>query len=196
MNYQNDIAILILAAGKSSRMGKPKQLLAWKNTTLLGHAIKNAKAICPDHVYVVLGANTEEIKKSVEDTVHFIFNENYERGLGSSVATGIGSILKTNKKYQGVLITLCDQPLIDIDYLNQIITSYGKDGSGIIATAYINRAGVPTLFDKRYFDELSLLDEDFGASQMIRKYQKDVKTLDPKGKALDIDTWDDYIALI
>ncbi len=196
MDHQNDIAILILAAGESSRMGRPKQLLGWKNNTLLGHAIKNARAICPDHVYVVLGANAEKIKKSVEDTAHFIFNENYKKGLGSSLATGIVSILKSNKKYQAVLVTLCDQPLIDIDYLNQIIETYRKDDSGIIATAYTNRAGVPTLFDKRYFNELLLLNEDFGASQMIKKYHTDLKTLDPKGKALDIDTWDDYEALV
>jgi len=197
MEYQNDIAIIILAAGKSTRMGKPKQLLSWRSTTLLGHALKNAQAICPDHVYVVLGANAEKIEKSVEEnTAHFIFNENYEKGLGSSLAMGIGSILKTNKKYQAVLVTLCDQPLVDIGYLNQIINTYRKGDSEIIATAYANRAGVPALFDKRYFDGLLALHEDFGASQMIKKYQTDVKTVDPRGKALDIDTWDDYMALI
>jgi molybdenum cofactor cytidylyltransferase len=197
MKTSNKIAILILAAGSSTRMGTPKQLLPWQGTTLLGNVIKNALAVSATNVFVVLGAHAKKIKKSVDtENIVFIENHNYKSGLGSSIACGIDHILKDDQEYQGALILLCDQPLLGSAYFGSIIDSFNKSGRGIVATAYGNKAGVPAIFGQTYFSELKLLNDDFGAKKIIGRFKEDLLTIKPKGKEQDLDTVEDYKALI
>lgn len=197
MRNTNAIATLIVAAGESSRMGRPKQLLPWKHTTLLGNAIETAQTISKDAVHVVLGANYEKILKTVSSkSAKFIFNPNYKSGLGSSIAHGVDYILKTDKKYEAIVLLLGDQPLLDSPYLDQIVETYKKNAIGIVATDYGHRAGVPALFDKKFFGRLSSLNEDYGAMEIIKKNAEEVLKLNPEGKAVDVDTIEDYEALI
>ncbi|SDL27914.1 nucleotidyltransferase family protein [Kriegella aquimaris] len=192
MVNEENMAVLILAAGQSSRMGKIKQLLPWKNTTLLGNAIINAKTIS-ENVFVVLGAFSNEIKNEfgLKEAL-FIENKNWENGLGSSLAFGIDYIQKSQKDYRAILVTLGDQPLIDGLYLKTIVTSHNDTKKGIIATAYGGRAGVPALFASNYFDRLRKLDSDNGAKTIINSNKNDTLILSPNGKAMDVDTLEDY----
>jgi molybdenum cofactor cytidylyltransferase len=106
------VAILILAAGNSSRMeDKIKQLLPWRQTTLLGHAIHEAKKLKAQAVYVVLGANAEIIKPTIsEEDVLILEYKYWKQGIGTSIAFGVQQLVKENK-YDAVLIQLADQPL-------------------------------------------------------------------------------------
>jgi molybdenum cofactor cytidylyltransferase len=190
---KRNIAILILAAGASSRMGRPKQLLPWKNTTLLGNAIRNAKKSIAKDTFVVFGANSALIRKKIQEkNIVFIDNDLWRSGLGSSIARGVGFIKTKELQYDGLLITLADQPLINSDYINLIIESFYKEGKGIVATAYINRVGVPALFSSIYFESLIILDEDYGAKQFLEKNKNDIFKLDAGDKVLDVDTVKDY----
>lgn len=165
---KKNIAILILAAGSSSRMGQPKQLLPWKDTTLLGNAIRNATTSTAKAIYVVLGANAKRIQKEIVDgEIEVIENPDWQHGIGSSIGIGMKMLLKKDNDFDGILIMLADQPLIDKDYLNLMITSFYSQREHIIATAYKNRAGVPALFYKAYFNELADLKNDFGAKEQI-----------------------------
>jgi len=118
MSETDKHAVLILAAGASTRMGQPKQLLPWGKTTLLNHAINEAKKIS-EHVFVVLGANKELIESSLNSQVEIIRNPNWENGMGTSITYGI-SILDKNEEFDSVLIMLADQPLLDSTYLNNL----------------------------------------------------------------------------
>ncbi|MBT8305747.1 MAG: nucleotidyltransferase family protein [Maribacter sp.] len=193
MPAARNIALVILAAGASSRMQQPKQLLAWGRSTLLGNAINMALDSHADDVYVVLGNKSEMIKEHCSTSnVHWLYNKNWKRGMGSSISCAINHILGSKKRYTGILITLCDQPLIDSEYLNEMIDTLINGDRGIVATAYNNRSGVPVLFHNTYFDKLSKLDNDFGAKKIIAANLQDVFAIDPKGKEKDLDTAEEY----
>jgi molybdenum cofactor cytidylyltransferase len=186
------ISILILAAGASSRMkGKAKQLLPWKDTTLLGHAIVQAKKVS-DSVTVVYGANSEQIKSAIPNTVESIQNSDWELGMGSSISKGVQHILKENASPNGILIMLVDQPLLDAPYLNQLKSGFEKDLSKITATAYGEKVGAPAIFPKHLFLELTQLSGDVGARQIIKAHKKQISVLQPEGKEIDIDTIETY----
>lgn len=193
MALPKNIAIVILAAGASSRMGQAKQLLPWQDTTLLGNAIRKAKASDANSVIVVLGANAEAIRKEIfPNQIKIVENQNWAWGLGSSIACGMGFLIKEADKPNGILVMLADQPLIDTAYLNTMMTAFNPEQEMIIATAYGNRAGVPALFSQYYFNKLTELDDDFGAKKIIDGDKKNVSILNPGQITDDIDTISDY----
>ena len=186
------IAILILAAGSSSRMGDNiKQLLPWKNTTFLGHAIDQAKQVT-DSVFVVLGANQNAIHKTIPSGISIVHNPNWKTGMGGSIASGVDFILKQNMNLEGLLIMTSDQPLLDAAYLDEMKTSFRTGEHKIVATAYGNRAGVPAIFHKSILTELTLLNQDYGAKHIISQHLSQTKIITASGKELDIDTLNDY----
>ena len=107
---KNDLGILILAAGSSTRMGQPKQLLPWKNSTLLGNTIETAKALTKN-ILVVLGAHAELIEEKLPKDVNRIINIGWNSGMGSSIALGVQQLERALGP-ERILILLVDQPLI------------------------------------------------------------------------------------
>ena len=192
-----NIAILILAAGASSRMGGPKQLLPWGNTTLLGHSINMAKGTNAVLITVVLGAHANAVKLAVPmEGINHVLNPNWESGLGNSLAFGVEFLTKREGTYDGILVMLCDQPLMDTEYLNNLIDQFSRGEKGIVATQYGEKVGVPAIFGSKYFPHLLQLNEDFGAKNLLEQCRNDVLSLDPFGKAVDIDTFEEYQSLL
>ena len=188
-----NIALVILAAGASTRMGRPKQLLPWGQDNLLRHAIKQARSTGLKQILVVLGANAQVIKKnSGRHSVDTVTNPDWEEGLGSSLSYGIQQLSESQQSFRGVLVMLADQPLLDKDYLNELITAFQNREKGIVVTSYGKRVGVPAVFHSRYFERLKVLNKDFGAKEIIQRYKNDMFVVDPKGKAVDVDTWEEY----
>lgn len=188
------LAVLLLAAGSSSRMGYPKQLLKWKNTTLLQHAIDTVKQVDQDEIILVLGAYYEDINSKVDASdITIIYNENWEKGLGNSIACGIKFIIESSPDIESVLITLADQPLIDSNYLNKMIENYQLNTDKIICTSYQNkRLGVPAIFNKTKFNKLSKLNHDKGAKDILNKNPENILFISGKDLISDIDTIEDY----
>ncbi|MCF6360808.1 MAG: nucleotidyltransferase family protein [Cyclobacteriaceae bacterium] len=189
----SNIAIIILAAGGSSRMRQPKQLLPWGKTTLLGHSIQQALKSNTKKVYVVLGAYFNEIELSIrEEPIDILKNNDWETGMGSSIALGIKCIQKEN--FDGALFMLADQPQIDSVFLNKIIATWWKSKNSIIATAHKNTVGVPAIFDKDYFNELSKLIGKKGASSIINHNLSKTTIVHAAKPIIDIDTKEEYEA--
>lgn len=187
------IAILILAAGESKRMNGIKQLLPWKNTTLLGNAIEQAIQSKGDAVYVVLGANANRITPTiVHYNIQTIENKNWKNGLGNSIAAGIQYIKENQQQCDAILITLADQPLITAAYFNSLIDEYAKKEAKIIASETNNSPCVPAIFDALYFEQLSQLDQDKGAKEILLAAQKEVHRVPAAANLIDIDTTSDY----
>ena len=197
MKDKTNIIVLLLAAGKSSRFGSPKQLLKWKNSNLLQHAIKTASDSNASDVFLVLGANYDQIMEMIHtDSVEVIRNQSWEKGLGNSIAFGVNQILEKEIKVDGILLMLADQPLIDSDYLNSIIDTFEVGTNQIIASSYLNgKKGVPVLFDKCFFEQLSNIKGDKGAKTLLDNYANKVISVDGGNNLLDIDTIDDYEGL-
>jgi len=193
-----NIAILILAAGESSRMGeRTKQILPWKDTTILGNAVNQARASIAKTIYVVLGAKEEVIKAEVNlESCHIIQNANWKNGLGSSIAAGIDFVVSEEIVHDAMLIMLADQPLIDSNYLNKMMGNWIGNTNKIITTQYDGRSGVPAIFGKEFLTELQMLNKDFGAKDIIANHSEDVLALNPDGKEVDIDSWEAYAELV
>ncbi len=184
-------AIIILAAGASKRMGSIKQLLPWKHTTLIGNSIEQALASIADEVFVVLGSNYNLISKEIETyNITILNNQNWSQGMGSSISCAIEFMANRSKKFDAVLITLVDQPLIDIVYINKLINKSIE--FNIIASKYKNRVGVPVIFSSAYFNALSKLNKDIGARDLINKHINDVEAIDAFDKIKDIDSISTY----
>jgi molybdenum cofactor cytidylyltransferase len=182
-----NIAVIVLAAGKSSRMKTPKQLVKIGNNFLLEFVLSKAKAINKNHVYCVLGANDALIRREIPSSnVHFIYNAAFNEGLSSSIVSGISEI-EMHPDYKAVLILLGDQPAIDKEYLDAMIALFSEDNSKIIASNYKEKLGVPAIFPKSYFSKLKNISGDFGAKEMLHT-SKDVIALNRPTNFIDIDT--------
>ena len=199
MNQKSTIPILILAAGSSSRLGSPKQLLKLNGKTLLQKAIGTALEVS-EFVGVTLGANQEKIKPTIADLpVQFIFNEKWSEGLSASIRVGIDFLQnlfadKAGNKIESkaVIIMLCDQPYVDVFLLKKIIQTYEQSGKPIVACKYDNQPAVPALFDISFFEKLKTIKGDRGAKPLIMNHLEETEfILFEKGK-IDVDTKEDY----
>ncbi|MEW7291755.1 nucleotidyltransferase family protein [Aquimarina sp. 2304DJ70-9] len=191
------IAQIILAAGASSRMGEPKQLLPWHGTTLIGHAIKEALQVETSSVFVVLGAYYDLIYKEVCNfPVTILEHPNWKMGMGSSIRFGVKTATQDKLTFDAVLISLIDQPLIDAVHLEALISKYNANPESIVATDLGGRTGAPAIFPASCFDELSMLKSDYGARYIIEKHKDKTKVVTASGKGVDLDTKKEYQALV
>lgn len=189
------IAQLVLAAGSSSRMGSPKQLLQWGEITLIEHSIQQGLKSNINDVYVVLGSNFDLIHSVISHLpIKILRNEHWSLGMGTSIAVGIKELKKEN--YDGVLISLVDQPLIDTFHFEVLLEEFKKHKNSIIATCFDDVIGVPAIFGITHFEELSGLNRDIGARYVIKKYIDEVKYVDGTNKIRDIDTLEEYYDLL
>ena len=192
-----NIGLIILAAGKASRMGKPKQLLTYQGSSLISHAVKIGLNSNCRPVIVVLGAYKEQVKPQIDKLpIEIIENSDWETGMSSSIRAGINAINQSNSNLDSVIIALADQPLISEAVFNQLIKEYRDTNNKIIAAAYDDIVGVPALFDKNFLSELMDIEGDRGAKALIRKYRDEVLTIPVAEAAIDIDTQDDYQKLL
>lgn len=187
-----NIAVLVLAAGKSSRMKSIKQLEKIDNKTLLDISLDKAKLLETAAVFCVLGANAKQIQQEISTKdVPFIENENYEKGLSASIVAGIHHLKKSAVNYDGVFILLADQPAITISYLKDMISIFQENPTKIIASKYASTFGVPALFPKKYFDALLGIEFDNGAKELINTHKKEVLCSKLETDFTDIDTKED-----
>lgn len=194
-----DISVVILAAGQSSRMGRVKQLLPFNNSTLLQTAIQHALKSKAKKVYVVLGSNSEIIKDKIsEDDVSIIQNLNWKEGLSSSIVSAINHIEDSKIKPDALIVMLADQPNVDSNYINNLISKHQNNQQKIIASSYGNMNGVPAIFPQKYFKKLLSLKGDKGAKILLNTNEVDVVSYTPTStKTLnDIDSPEDYQSLI
>lgn len=188
--------LIILAAGNSSRMGEPKQLLPFEGKTFLQCTIDAALGSKAGSKVVVLGADKDEIKKSFRaDSIPVIHNPEWEKGMASTMQKGLQYLTKF-KKLDQVILVLCDQPFVHSGILDSLIELQESTGKGIVTCKYADTLGVPALFTQQYFEEMMGLKSSEGAKKVIYNHLDDVAELDfPKG-AVDIDTYEEYEELM
>jgi molybdenum cofactor cytidylyltransferase len=189
-------SVIILAAGSSSRLGQPKQLVEVEGIPLLLKSTLAALDALYSQVVVVLGANANEHKKTIAHLpVEIITHTEWKKGMGSSLKAGLQHILKFKPDTNAVVIMVCDQPLITSTHLAALRDLYHNYLTPIIASRYNETIGVPALFDHSLFSELSDIKDSQGARTVIASHSGSVETIDwPEGQ-LDIDTPDDLTLL-
>lgn len=188
-----DVGIVILAAGGSTRMGAPKQLLLYQGRSLLRHTVEVAVASVCRPIIVVLGAYAEQIQPEVSQLpIQVVENLQWNEGMSASIQEGIKALSATLKTIQAVVLVLCDQPFISADIINQLVEAYQTTGKPIIASEYAGTLGVPALFSRSFFSELMTLKDGEGAKQVINKHPDEVFGISFLEGAIDIDTPKDY----
>lgn len=189
--------IIILAAGSSSRLGKPKQLLDYNGKTLLQTVINEALATDCKPVIVVLGAYAQEIAdQHRHNGINVVINQSWEEGMGSSIVAGLSTIVKNNNEIESIIIAVADQAFIKKRNFNNLIAKQKETGKKIIASSYNETIGTPVLFKKDYFEALLLLKGVEGAKNILKQYSEDLETVVFERGGIDIDTETDYNHLI
>jgi molybdenum cofactor cytidylyltransferase len=192
------IAVVILAAGESARMGSSKQLLTYRGRTLLRRAAESATKSIADTVIVVLGAEADRLHEELAGLdVRIIYNPHWEEGIASSIRAGVEASQAGGLPVEAVVLMLCDQPLITFETIDQIIEAHRATGKPLVATRYEDSLGVPALFARPLFSELLSLRGPEGAKKVLKRHETDVHPISiPEGAVMDIDTPADYSRLL
>lgn len=189
------IEAVVLAAGASTRLGLPKQLIVHDNQPLVRRAAVAALDAGVTQVVVVLGAHAPAIASALSElpSVTIVVNPDWERGLSSSLALGVSAV-SAETSCDGVLVTLADQPFVDADALRRLVTAFDEKHR-IIASAYDGTIGVPALFGREHFEDLTRLTGDHGAGSWLRSRRQEVTSLPLHSASVDIDRPSDLARL-
>lgn len=186
-------AIIILAAGESNRLGRPKQLLTFRGESLLRRSTRVAVEAQCGPVIVVLGFAAQKMAPELEGLpVYLVTNQSWKDGMASSLRVGLRAV---PEEADAALLVLCDQPYIDVDILRKLNSRF-EQGATIAACRYRDVTGVPALFSRKFFDELDRLQGDQGARSVLNRHQAEVEVVDCAAAAVDIDTEAEYRRLI
>jgi molybdenum cofactor cytidylyltransferase len=193
----NKTGIIILAAGPSTRLGKPKQMLIHRGKTLIEHICCEALGAGLHPVLVVTGAASAEVSKALENMpVEIVFNEQWSTGMASGITAGMSALLKQNNAIESVIIAVCDQPFVSAALFRQLIKTKAERNKGIVGSAYAGIIGTPVLFEKAYFGKLLALKGSEGAKKIVKIYNADLAGIPFEEGKMDIDTQEDYERLI
>jgi molybdenum cofactor cytidylyltransferase len=188
-----EVAILILAAGASSRMGQSKQLLPVNGEPLLKRITRAASSVKEGNVFVVLGSEEMAHRKVIGDIpVETIVAPNWMEGIGGTLKTGLRHIIHSRPSIEALIVLVCDQPYVSGEYLEKLIDAYRSTNSTIVVSRYANTVGVPVLFSNAHFDELLKLENKQRGKEVIEKNSKFVTQIDFPEGAIDLDTREDY----
>jgi molybdenum cofactor cytidylyltransferase len=189
-------ALIILAAGASTRLGQPKQNLVFQRQTLLEKAIETGLASNCHPVIVVLGANAESINPQIQhNNLKVVHNLDWREGIASSIRAGLRT-LNNHDSISEAIIMLCDQPFVNTELIRNMRNKHVEIGKSLVACSYQQTVGVPALFDKSLFSQLEALTGDEGAKKIINANVNDVATIPFEMGRVDIDTPADYARLI
>jgi len=189
----SSVGVVILAAGASTRMGTPKQLLQYQGRSFLHHVTDIAVNSKCDPIVVILGACADQIRPEVASfPVHIVVNPHWPRGMGSSLRVGIATLQGRSPDLEAAIVLLCDQPFISIQLIHQLIEVYYATSVPIVASSYAGTLGVPALFQCCLFPALLTLKADQGAKYLMKKYAVQTAYVPFSQGAIDIDTPEDY----
>ncbi len=188
------IAAVILAAGSSRRIGRPKLLIRYRGVPLLRRAIDAAAGGGCRDVLAVLGADRDRYRPLLTGTpAREVFNPDHPEGMSSSIRAGIRALAPGAS---AAIIMLADQPRIDAAIIRRLIAAYRRSGRRIVSCRYGPVLGVPALFDQALFVELLLLEGDQGARQVMETHPADVAAVEIAPQdGLDVDLPEDVRGL-
>lgn len=183
---------VILAAGGSRRMGRPKQLLPIEGSPLLLRTVQTVLASPAWPVVVVLGHAADTLRPLLARLpVQVVHNAEWSKGLGSSILTGIQILERFSTSLDGALIALADQPHLSSSAIGRL-SSVFRGPDSIAAARYSDATGVPVIFGRSYFPELLALQPEHGAQRLLRAHAACVAAVDLPELAVDLDTPEDY----
>ena len=177
-------------------MGRPKQLIEFEGMTLIRRAASHLANSACNPVVVVLGSDADACELEFSGVnINVCINPDWASGMGSSLRTGLRRLLEIESDISAVVVTLCDQPHISAEIINDLMAEYCRIRPSIVASEYNGISGVPALFSREMFDEIYKLEGAEGARQLIRKAgDRAVRVAQPLA-VFDIDSPQDLMSV-
>ena len=193
------ITALVPAAGMSTRLGRNKLLLTFKDKPLIAHAVDTLLASAVDPIVIVLGHEADQVRAAVgERRVIFVENREYREGLGSSIRTGLAAIPVST---DAIMIYLPDQPLLepdDVKFLIRAFAEAGKTNKSIVVPLFRGQRGNPVIIDSSYRTSILAMAGETGCRRLIKQNPDQVLTVEMETDHVvrDVDTADEYERLL
>jgi molybdenum cofactor cytidylyltransferase len=188
------VAGIILAAGASQRMGRPKPLLLWRGKPFICHVARTALDAGLTPVVIVTGAHADEVRSALADLpVEIVYNPNWVEGQSTSVRTGLQAL---PPEVDAAVFLLADQPHIPAALVRALLGQYTQTRSLIVAPMIEGRRGNPVLFDRSTFPDLMSLQGDAGGRLIFSRYPAAYVPCHNPSLLLDVDTLEDYEQLL
>ena len=193
MRRPERVAGLVLAAGGSSRLGQPKQLLPYRGATLLDAVLGTARACGFDQLLVALGRAQRDVRTTVDLAgAEVVVNEEYGTGCSSSIAAALSAV---DPHVDVLVLLLGDQPGVSADAVRALVG--GRGDAPLAVCRYDDGRGHPFAFARSVFGELESLHGDKGVWKLLDRRAADVVEIPVAGRVpLDVDTWEDYEAVL
>jgi molybdenum cofactor cytidylyltransferase len=190
-------AAVILAAGASTRLGQPKQLVTIDKESLLSRSVRIAFESGIDDVFVVLGAHADALRQHLGQATKAVLLENpdWQQGMATSIHAGVHAALAHTPPPDAIVLLTCDQPAVTPFHLVQLQLLADEEPPRIAASTYADRVGVPAVVPQQYFAELLALAGDTGARQILRTHAADIQTVALPHGELDLDTPESLAAI-
>jgi molybdenum cofactor cytidylyltransferase len=193
MDESQSLHVVVLAAGSSSRLGQPKQLVKLGGRPVLHRVVSNAVAVAGNSVTVVLGANAQDLTRLLAHSpASVIVNRHWEEGIASSLRHGLAAVPSTAS---AVLVMLGDQVAVSADDLKRLINAWNGQETVIASAVYQGHVGVPAIFPRWCFSELRELRGDRGARMIIERHAQRLVHVQMPNAAIDLDTPEDLVKL-
>ncbi len=193
MSPRDRVTGLVLAAGGSHRLGRPKQLLPFGSATLLQHVLETARG-CPfDQLLCVVGGSADDVRAGVDfEGIEVVENHAFGTGCSSSIAAALGAV---DQRSERLVLMLGDQPGVTAETVARLIE--GSAGAPLAACAYADGRGHPLYFSRELFGELSSMHGDKAVWKLLDRHAEQVTDVSIEGPIpLDVDTWEDYEAVL
>lgn len=193
----SNCCIVILAAGGASRMGRPKLLLPYGESSLLENAIDAAKSSGISRILLVAGSWHEAVEKiSAEKNILSAINPRWQNGISSSIHTGIAHAVAVWPETDGILFMVADQPFVTGELLAALVASQKSSGLPAVASGYSGTVGTPAIFHHSLFEEVGHLSGDHGARKILLNHKDQTGVVPFMAGETDIDTPAEYEALL
>jgi molybdenum cofactor cytidylyltransferase len=190
------VAGLVLAAGASTRLGQPKQVLPFGGTTMLGRVIAEECAATElDQVVVVIGGSAASVRRQVDfGTATVVENPEFTEGCASSYRTGLAAV---DPRAEAVAVLLGDQPGLDRGVIELVAAEWRRDQAPIMLASYRGRLGHPMVFARSFFEALAALRGDKAAWKLVDAHPDRVRAVPvDRPFPLDVNTWEEYETLL
>lgn len=193
MNDAAHLHIVILAAGASTRLGQPKQLVPIAGRPALQHVVSNAVAVAGASVSVVLGAQAADMTRMLQhSSATILINRQWQEGIAASIRCGVSSL---SPGCDAVLLVLGDQVAVTTSDMRRLVSAWNGQDSVLAASVYSGQLGVPAIFPRWCFNELLELRGDQGAKAVINRNASRLAHVPMPNAALDLDTLEDVAAM-
>ncbi|MCK9638529.1 MAG: NTP transferase domain-containing protein [Prolixibacteraceae bacterium] len=189
---KKQVTAIVLAAGKSTRMGQQKLLMPFKGKSMIANVVSNISRTVSSRTIVVTGSDRNKIEEELEVyPLLFVNNERYEEGMLTSVQAGVAA---AGQKTDGYLILLGDQPMVSEIVINRLISVFQKGEKGLLIPVFRGKRGHPVVISSKYKNEIKILNPEIGLRELFLRHSDDILEIEVESEVVlkDIDTPDDY----